>query len=414
MYPLKVDKCLLNFLGKPLIIHQVEMAMKAGIKDYVLIGNPLNIGALKIACDQISTKIQYAIQETPNGMAGALLAAEDMINNEEIIIVNPNDLFDQVVYTQILEERRKVNCHSYIAARKVESYFPGGYLIVNDNLELLGIQEKPEIGKEPSNLVNIVVHLHTEPKLLLSQIKKTKSLQDDVYEQAITMIAKEAGRVRVVPYEGRWIAIKYPWHILDAIEFFLGAAKKGRISRTAKIFEGATVENKVIIDENAKVMKGAIIKGPCYIGKNTIVGNYALIRDFSHIGNNCTIGYSTEVKHSYIGDNCLFHSNYIGDSIIEGNCLFGDGSITANLRFDKKNIKISVNAIEVDTGKNKLGSIMGENSSVGVGCMIMPGVRIGHGSTIGPGIVLHKDTEPYSSVILKQEHVIKRAKPLSQ
>jgi len=67
------------------------------------------------------------------------------------------------------------------------------------------------------------------------------------------------------------------------------------------------------------VLENAVIRGPVYIGANSIIGNNALVRDHSHIGSNSVIGYSTEVKHSYIGDNCWFHSNYIGDSIVDNN-----------------------------------------------------------------------------------------------
>ncbi len=90
------------------------------------------------------------------------------------------------------------------------------------------------------------------------------------------------------------------------------------------------------------MFEGACIKGPCYIGENSVVGGNSLVRDFSSLGSNCVVGFSTEIKHSLIGDNCWFHMNYIGDSIISNNCLFGAGTITANFRFDENNVKVRI------------------------------------------------------------------------
>jgi acetyltransferase-like isoleucine patch superfamily enzyme len=47
--------------------------------------------------------------------------------------------------------------------------------------------------------------------------------------------------------------------------------------------------------------------------------------------------------------------------------------------------------------------MIGEDSCIGVGAMLMPGVKIGSSSIIGPGVVLNNDTVPDSRVYLKQE-----------
>ena len=94
------------------------------------------------------------------------------------------------------------------------------------------------------------------------------------------------------------------------------------------------------------------------------------------------MGYGTEVKHSYIGDDCWFHSSYIGDSIIGDGCSFGAGTILANLRFDERNIVSRIGEERVDTGLDKLGAIIGSNCRTGVNVSIMPGVRVGPNSII--------------------------------
>ena len=154
------------------------------------------------------------------------------------------------------------------------------------------------------------------------------------------------------------------------------------------------------IDENVRVLENAVIRGPCYIGKNSFIGNNVLIRDRSHIGADCVVGFSTEIKHSYIGDGCWFHRNYIGDSIIADRCSLGAGTITANLRLGEGKLAIESGDETLDTGLDKLGSIIGADSKTGINVSIMPGVRIGPNSVVGPHVMLRRDLGPNRMILL--------------
>jgi len=196
--------------------------------------------------------------------------------------------------------------------------------------------------------------------------------------------------------------IKYPWHILDVTKHFLDLAQP-QIPASATISEKATVEGKVIMGENVTVLENAVIRGPVYIGPNCLIGTNALIREYSHIGADCVIGYCTEVKGSYIGDGCWFHSSYIGDSIIGKNCSFGAGTILANFRFDEQSIAVSVADEVVDTGMDKLRAIVGDDCMTGVNVSIMPGTRIGPNSIVGSHVCLTKDLGQ-DKMILAEPH----------
>lgn len=406
MFPLTEDKFMLKFLGKTLLEHQVELAKKAGFKEFVIIGNPLNIESIKELCKSIDAKIEFGIQEEPNGMADAILSVRDIIKNDEIILVNPNDVFDESIYKKILAERKKGNYESYIIGFKVSSHFPGGYLEVNESNELVKIHEKPEEGKEPSHLVNIVVHLHKNPSTLLDYLEKTRSERDDVYELSINKMVEDGHKIKVVNYEDFWRAIKYPWDIFEVVKYFLDKVKVPKISKKAKVSNKAKIYGGVIIEDDVNVLENAIIRGPCYIGKNTIIGNNALIWNYTHIGANCVVGYSTEIKHSFIGDNCWFHMSYVGDSIISENCSFGAGTVTANFRFDEKLIRVTIKGIKTETGLDKLGVIMGNNCKAGVNSCIMPGKKVGPNSIIGSGVTLTTDLEPNKMILVEEKNYI--------
>jgi bifunctional UDP-N-acetylglucosamine pyrophosphorylase/glucosamine-1-phosphate N-acetyltransferase len=293
---------------------------------------------------------------------------------------------------------------------QVKSYFPGGYLVVNSANELKHIIEKPKPGQEPSNLVNILSHLHTNPKRLLEYIERVKTSKDDVYECALDDMTKDGHKTKVIPYTDFWAPIKYPWHIFDAVKYLLDISQP-TISASASISEKATIEGKVFISDNVRVLENAVIKGPAYIGPGSIIGTNALVRDYSHIGADCVIGYSTEVKCSYIGDGCWIHSSYIGDSIIGKGCSFGAGTILANFRFDEQNISVMVGNEAIDTGRDKLGAIIGDNCKTGVNASIMPGIKIGPNSIVGPHVCLTKDLGP-EKMVLSEPHYRTLANPV--
>jgi bifunctional UDP-N-acetylglucosamine pyrophosphorylase/glucosamine-1-phosphate N-acetyltransferase len=85
--------------------------------------------------------------------------------------------------------------------------------------------------------------------------------------------------------------------------------------------------------------------------------------------------------------------NYLGDSIVGEHCNFGAGTITANWRFDEKTISVHVNDKPMNTGMDKFGAVIGNNCRTGINVSIMPGVKIGPNSVIGPSVCLTEDVK---------------------
>lgn len=404
MFPITEDKFLLDFLGNTLFEKQVRLAQSAGLNDFVIIANKGNIDRLKQLADKIKkgATFSFAIQEQPLGIANALTCAAHLLK-DEIIVVNPNDVFDISAYQTMLSEYKKGNAVTYILGYRVNSYFPGGYLLIDENNNLKRIVEKPAPGTEPGDLINILLHLHTDVKLLLKHIDLVHTTNDDVYECALDSMVQTDAQIRVVPYKGIWSPIKYPWHILDIVRIMLDNAET-KISPSAAISKHAVIEGKVIIGDRVKILENAIIRGPVYIGPDTVIGNNTLVREYSHIGNNCVVGFSSEIKGSYIGNNCWFHSNYIGDSVIGNYCSFGAGSVTANFRFDEGNILVNYDDGSLSTGRDHFGAIIGDYCKMGINSGILPGRRIGPKSIVGAHVCLNTNLEPGMMVLQKHEY----------
>ncbi len=393
------DKNFLSFLGKPLIVHQLEILKKAGINEVILVGGKHNLE--KISAMAGSLKMKIVVREQKNlelGMCGAILAAKDLLSGEAVMVLSSNDVVEVKAFKAVMKAAAsKVGqAESFILGKKVTTYFPGGYLETDKTGYIKNIVEKPEPGTEPSDLVNLVVHIHKDADKLVKYLEKADSKKDDLYEQALSRMMKDGVKMLAVEYDGFWQPLKFPWHVHNVFKYLFSQAEK-KIAKSAQIAKRAIVNGEVIIGENVKVFDGAVINGPCYIGDDSVVATNALVRD-SNVGKNCVIGFSTEVARSVLGDEVWTHSNYIGDSVIGNNVSFGAGTVTGNLRLDEKNVQVYYDGKKIDAHTNKFGAVIGDNVRVGVNTSLMPGVRIGGGSFIGAGIVVPEDVSENSFV----------------
>lgn len=414
LWPL-LDKNFLEFLRKPLIEHQFDALVKAGFREIVVVCGAHNLDAIRNFAFSYQKKLRVDIVQQPDletGMAGAVLAAESVLKDEPMMIVSGNDVVDDNAYKLLLGATTDSSAESFLIGKRVTEYFPGGYLKITAKHFIEKIIEKPGKGNEPSDMVNLVLHIHKKPSLLFQYLQKSESQRDDLYEVALDHMIRDGIKMMAVPYDGFWKAVKYPWHVMELARHFFAQASaqvsarassgaSQTIDPSAVISPTARIHGDVIIEEGVKIFDGATVRGPVYLGPRSIVATNALVRD-SHLGADCVVGFGTEVARSYLGNNVWMHTNYVGDSLVSDNCSFGSGAVLANLRLDEREISLhiqtDIQGENVPCGSNKMGAIIGPNVRVGVNTSIMPGVKIGAGSFIGSGIVVGQDIPEKSFV----------------
>jgi bifunctional UDP-N-acetylglucosamine pyrophosphorylase/glucosamine-1-phosphate N-acetyltransferase len=213
-------------------------------------------------------------------------------------------------------------------------------------------------------------------------------------------------KVEAVEYCDFFGSYKLPWDLLVLNEYFL-THQPTHIAESAQISEHSVLKGEhIYIGENVRVFEHAVIQGPCYIGNGAVIGNNCLIRACSSIGDGTVIGFGTEVKRSVIGEQCWTHASYVGDSVVGDYCSLGAGTVTANYRFDEENVQVEVvGKGRMDSGTPKLGCIMADNCKTGSNTTLMPGVKIGPNSLVGPGVLLFTDLEP-NKIALQDKQVL--------
>jgi len=399
--PIK-DKNFLEFGGKTLIEHQITALKKAKLRDIVVVANKFNFNKIEHVLSSYKNVAVTEQKDLKTGMKGGVLAGAKIVNHKGILVMSTNDVFDEKLFADMITISKTKEIDGVIAGKKMNSYFPGGYLSLTKKNFITDIIEKPGKGNEPSKLVNLVCHIYNNFPTFIKYLETAKSKKDDLYEVALNnYIKKGKAKLLAHKYTGVWHAIKYPWHILDLMNYFL-ETQIPKIEKSAQIEKSAIIEGNVVIEKNVKVLHNAVIKGPAYIGEGTIIANNALVRS-SMIGKNCVVGYSTEIGRSYLNYDIWMHSNYIGDSIIDNNVSFGAGTVLGNLRFDEENVKVNIKKTRIDTGKNKLGAIIGSGVRFGINSSTNPGIKIGKDCFIGGNVLVEKDIEDNKLVLLDQK-----------
>jgi bifunctional UDP-N-acetylglucosamine pyrophosphorylase/glucosamine-1-phosphate N-acetyltransferase len=406
VFPLAVNKSkpMFKILGKPLIQHVIETVKKADLKDFIIVigHNGEQIKDYLANGSKLGVNIEYTIQKEALGMANALETTKDLVE-DNFFVVNADDIFETSLINEMAKQFKKGSADIVLSCKPVEETWKFGIIQI-ENDKVTKFVEKPPRGREPSRLAVVGVYIMT--KKIFDYYKKIP-VSDHQYEDAIQTFIEDKNMVRAVSYDGFFAGYKYPWDLFTINEHLMDAhVKKQTIEDGVDISERAQIEGNVWIQRGTRILEGACVRGPCYIGSNSLIGNNCLVRDYSSIGNNSVVGFSTEIKHSLIGDSCWFHMNYVGDSIVSDNCLFGAGAVTANFRFDEKNVKVRIEGKEVDSGTDKLGAILGDDCKTGINACLSPGTRIGPHSIVGPGVNLQGDLEPSKIIFIDRKSYV--------
>ncbi len=383
-------------MGKSLIEWTIESVRKSGVRDIIVVQD----SDRGIENNLAVKGVRFVVQHKPKGMGNAILQAEKFLN-DRFFVLNPNHVNADFFMKPMMEKQRQEKCEMVLLGKDTDNPWNYGILEVKGG-EAKNLIEKPERGKEPSNIR--VAGIYLLPKNFMEYYRKV-SEHIYAYEDALRLFMQE-NKVCVVKTDKDTPTLKYPWKLFGAAKILMSKKLKGKkIAKTAEIAKHAVIEGDVHVGENTRIFENAVVKGPCYIGDNCVIGNNTLVRGNVSIESGCIIGANCELARAIVQDDTHIHSGYVADSVIGRNCRFGAGVITANVRVDRNEIKSKVKGKEIGTGLKRFGVIVGNNSMFGVGVKLMPGVMIGSGCVIGPGSVVFGNVEDDTKFYTKFDNV---------
>ena len=173
---------------------------------------------------------------------------------------------------------------------------------------------------------------------------------------------------------------EYPWEILAEIKDIIR-----EVGATLPPDEYDHPAEDIWIARSARIAPTAYIGAPAIIGADTEVRHGAFIRGAALVGDGCVVGNSVELKNCILFDGVqVSHYNYVGDSILGYKAHMGAGSITSNVKSDKTLVVIKNGDELIETGRKKVGAILGDCVEIGCNSVLNPGTVLGRRASVYP------------------------------
>ena len=152
LYPVTkaISKQITPIYDKPLIYYPLSVLMLAGIKDILVISTPRDIGTFEELLgngSNLGLKIEYAIQEHPNGLAEAFIIGENFIGNDACALVLGDNMFYGHGLTGIVREAAKREIGATIFGYYVNNPKSFGVVEFDETGKAISLEEKPEKPK---------------------------------------------------------------------------------------------------------------------------------------------------------------------------------------------------------------------------------------------------------------------------
>ena len=326
--------------------------------------------------------VTYVEQQRQRGTADAVEAASDALDGR-FLVLNGDVVIDPELVDRLVGAGG--NAMAVTAVDDPRSY---GVVSVEDDA-VVDLVEKPD--DPPSRLANVGAYAFEHDALeFLGRTGRSPRGEREITE-TIRLMIDDRRRFAAVEYEGAWLDVGRPWELLDANAELLHGLER-RLD--GEVADSARVDGAVVVEEGAAVDHGVSIDGPAVVREGATVGPNAYIRGSTVIGADAHVGHAVEVKNSVLMEDAnVGHLSYVGDSVIGGDANLGAGTVVANLRHDDETVVMTVKGERVDTGRRKLGVVLGDGVKTGIDTSLNAGVKLGAGATTGPGETVTRDVE---------------------
>jgi glucose-1-phosphate thymidylyltransferase len=144
-----ISKQLLPVYDKPLIYYPLSVLMLAGIQDILIITTPEDSSSFEKLLGDGShwgIKLQYAVQEKPEGLAQAFIIGDRFIGSDNVCLILGDNIFFGQGFSAILREAVLKQKHGgcQLFAYRVKDPERFGVVEIDNEYNAVSLEEKPE------------------------------------------------------------------------------------------------------------------------------------------------------------------------------------------------------------------------------------------------------------------------------
>lgn len=168
------------------------------------------------------------------------------------------------------------------------------------------------------------------------------------------------------------------------------------------IFPKATAANRRVVASDlpaGRIGKRTVVGAFCaiymdvQIGKDCRIGDHATIREGVRIGDRSVIGTNVDIQYG-----CLIGSDVrvMNGAHITGGTVIGDGTFIGPGAMTANDMHVDLDDYQ---DRGQVAPVIGQKVFIGVGAILLPGVRIGDGAIIAAGAVVTRDVAAGATVL---------------
>ena len=215
-----ISKQLMPIYDKPMIYYPLSVLMMAGIREILIIttaeDNPqfrrLLGDGLSIGC-----RIEYAIQEIPNGLAQAFVIGEKFIGAEKVALILGDNIFYGGGLGRQLQELTNIE-GGYVFAYEVSDPERYGVVEFDKDKRVISVEEKPDLPKSNYAIPGLYFYDNTVVRIAKS-LKPSARGEYEITDVNRSFLENGKLRVAVLDRGTAWLDTGTFESLNDAAEF---------------------------------------------------------------------------------------------------------------------------------------------------------------------------------------------------
>ena len=202
-----VSKQLIPIYDKPMIYYPISTLMLAGIRELLIISTPHDLPSYEHLLGdgrQFGCSINYAVQESPRGLAEAFLIGESFIDGDPIALVLGDNLFHGGGFSGLLMNAATHKVGGHVFGIRVADASRYGVVEIDSGGRVLSLEEKPKNPK--SNIAVVGLYFFDERVVdIAKKVTPSDRGELEITEVIQTYINEGSLRLDILPRGLTWL-----------------------------------------------------------------------------------------------------------------------------------------------------------------------------------------------------------------